>query len=168
IEEIEIAELVERAVSGLDARVEESGRPARPREAGKMPALLHDVPQGLIVRVDAQRMVQVLRNLLVNAIAHAKSTVEIRATANEIRVIDELKVGVCGGRIGSGIVTRLDDALEMRVTLDRDPPPPIPLTLILALPRPKVLNRVIASATSLGVKRIHLVNAWRVEKSYWK
>src|SRR5436190_1508737 len=32
---------------------------------------------------------------------------------------DELKVGVCGGRIGSGIVTRLDDALEMRVTLDR-------------------------------------------------
>ncbi|PYQ29484.1 MAG: 16S rRNA (uracil(1498)-N(3))-methyltransferase [Acidobacteria bacterium] len=81
---------------------------------------------------------------------------------------DELKVGVCGGRIGSGIVTRLDDALEMRVTLDRDPPPPIPLTLILALPRPKVLNRVIASATSLGVKRIHLVNAWRVEKSYWK
>ncbi|PYQ29483.1 MAG: two-component sensor histidine kinase [Acidobacteria bacterium] len=89
IEEIEIAELVERAVSGLDARVEESGRPARPREAGKMPALLHDVPQGLIVRVDAQRMVQVLRNLLVNAIAHAKSTVEIRATANEIRVIDD-------------------------------------------------------------------------------
>ena len=92
IEEIEIAELVERAVSGLDSMLflaEESGRPARPREAGKMPALLRDVPRGLVVRVDAQRMVQVLRNLLVNAIAHAKSTVEIRATANEIRVIDD-------------------------------------------------------------------------------
>ena len=82
---------------------------------------------------------------------------------------DELVVGVCKGLIGRGLVTRLDDeALEIRVTLDRDPQPPLPLTFILALPRPKVLNRVIASATSLGVKRIVLINAWRVEKSYWK
>jgi 16S rRNA (uracil1498-N3)-methyltransferase len=79
-----------------------------------------------------------------------------------------LAVGVAGGRIGTGVVTRLDDALELRVTLEREPPPPLPLTLVLALPRPKVLNRVIASATSLGVKRILLINAWRVEKSYWK
>jgi 16S rRNA (uracil1498-N3)-methyltransferase len=82
---------------------------------------------------------------------------------------DVLVVGRLNGRIGSGEVTRLDrDALEMRVTLDREPPQALPLTLILALPRPKVLNRVIASATSLGVKRIVLVNSWRVEKSYWK
>lgn len=82
---------------------------------------------------------------------------------------DTLVVGRLNGRIGSGAVTRLDDdALEMRVTLDREPPAPLPLTLILALPRPKVLNRVLASATSLGVKRIVLINAWRVEKSYWK
>ncbi len=52
--------------------------------------------------------------------------------------------------------------------LDSDPPPPIPLTLVLALPRPKVLHRVIASAASMGIKRIFLINAWRVEKSYWK
>jgi len=83
---------------------------------------------------------------------------------------DALVVGVAGGRMGKGEVLRLDaDALlEMRVILDRDPPPPLPLTLVLALPRPKVLNRVIAGATSLGVKRICLINAWRVEKSYWK
>jgi RsmE family RNA methyltransferase len=82
---------------------------------------------------------------------------------------DALVVGVAGGRVGSGDVTRLDgDALEMRVLLDREPPPPLEVTLLLALPRPKVLNRVIASATSLGVKRIVLMNAWRVEKSYWK
>ena len=79
----------------------------------------------------------------------------------------ELIVGIANGRIGRGTVLRLDDELELRIELDRDPPPPLPVTLILALPRPKVLNRVIASATSLGVKRIVLINAWRVEKSYW-
>jgi RsmE family RNA methyltransferase len=78
-------------------------------------------------------------------------------------------VGVAGGKIGTGVVTRIDgEMLEMRVTLDRDPPKPLPLTLVLALPRPKVLNRVIAGVTSLGVKRVFLINAWRVEKSYWK
>lgn len=82
---------------------------------------------------------------------------------------DALIVGVANGRIGRGEITRLDaSALEMRVTLTADVPPPLPLTLVLALPRPKVLNRVIAGATSLGVKRIYLINAWRVEKSYWK
>lgn len=86
-----------------------------------------------------------------------------RATAGE-----SLTVGIANGRIGRGTITRLgDDALEMDVALDRDPPPPLPLTLILALPRPKVLNRVIAGAASLGIKRIVLINAWRVEKSYW-
>jgi RsmE family RNA methyltransferase len=81
---------------------------------------------------------------------------------------DELVVGVAGGRIGRGRVLSIDDdALELEVVLDRDPPPPVDVTLILALPRPKVLNRVIASAASMGVKRIELINAWRVEKSYW-
>ncbi|HXA16874.1 MAG TPA: 16S rRNA (uracil(1498)-N(3))-methyltransferase [Thermoanaerobaculia bacterium] len=81
---------------------------------------------------------------------------------------EELAAGAADGRIGRGTITRLDDeALEMDVVLDRNPPTPLPLILILALPRPKVLNRVIAGATSLGIKRIVLLNAWRVEKSYW-
>jgi len=81
---------------------------------------------------------------------------------------DELVVGMAGGRVGRGSVLRVDDeALELDIILDREPPPPLPLTLILALPRPKVLNSVIAAAASLGIKRIYLINAWRVEKSYW-
>jgi RsmE family RNA methyltransferase len=81
---------------------------------------------------------------------------------------DSLAVGVEDGRIGTGTLTRIDDdLLEMRVALDRDPPPAIPLTLVVALPRPKVLNRVVAGAASMGVKRLIFINAWRVEKSYW-
>ena len=101
---------------------------------------------------------------------HAR--IEGRRAEHVLRVLragvgDAIVVGVAGGRIGRGTVTRLEP-LELDVMLDREPPPPLPVTLVLALPRPKVLNRVIASATSMGVKRIYLVNAWRVEKSYWK
>jgi RsmE family RNA methyltransferase len=86
-----------------------------------------------------------------------------RATAG-----DELTVGAANGGIGQGLITRLDDeALEMDVTLAAAPPPATPVTLVLALPRPKVLNRVVAAAASMGIKRIFLINAWRVEKSYW-
>jgi len=84
------------------------------------------------------------------------------------RAGDELAVGLLGGALGRGRVTRLDaGALELEVELDRPPPAKLPLTLVLALPRPKVLNRVLAAATSLGAARIYLVNAWKVEKSYW-
>ena len=81
---------------------------------------------------------------------------------------DELVVGVVGGRVGRGRIVNADDAIEMDVVLERDPPPPLDITLIIAVPRPKVLNRLIAAVTSLGIKRIFLINAWRVEKSYWK
>ncbi len=80
-----------------------------------------------------------------------------------------LRVGLLGGLLGQGEVISLTDRdLELRIHLDTPPPPKLPLTLVLALPRPKVLNRVLASATSLGVERILLINAWKVEKAYWK
>jgi RsmE family RNA methyltransferase len=82
---------------------------------------------------------------------------------------DELRVGLLGGGIGVGRVLQLTpEVLEMEVRLDHDPPLPLPLTLILALPRPKVLRRVLRTASSMGVKRIILLNARRVEKSYWQ
>lgn len=73
-----------------------------------------------------------------------------------------------GGMLGRGTVISLDrNHLELLVSFDTPPPPPIGITLILALPRPKVLNRVLAGAASMGIKRLVLINAWRVEKSYW-
>jgi RsmE family RNA methyltransferase len=82
---------------------------------------------------------------------------------------DELRVGLLGGGIGAGRVLALTpELLELEVRIDLAPPPPLPVTLILALPRPKVLRRVLRAATSMGVKRIVLLNARRVEKSYWQ
>lgn len=80
-----------------------------------------------------------------------------------------LRVGRLGGMLGKGRVLRLDDeALEMAVGFEEPPPAPLPVTLLLALPRPKVLKRTLLAVTSLGVKRIVLMNSFRVEKSFWK
>jgi RsmE family RNA methyltransferase len=59
-------------------------------------------------------------------------------------------------------------AVELSVALESDPPPPLEVQVVLALPRPKFVRRSLSALTSLGVKRIHLVNALRVEKSYWQ
>ena len=82
---------------------------------------------------------------------------------------DELCVGLLNGGLGVGKISRLDrSVLEMEVRLERLPPPSIPLTLVLALPRPKVLRRVLRAVSAIGVKRIILLNAFRVEKSFWQ
>jgi len=82
---------------------------------------------------------------------------------------DELRVGLSGGLIGTGRITSLNTgSLEMDVTLVHAPPPALPVTLILALPRPKVLKRILLSVTAMGVKKIVLLNSYRVEKSFWQ
>lgn len=81
---------------------------------------------------------------------------------------DRIRVGRIGGKLGSAVVRFASDHVVLSdVELDRKPPRPLPFTLVLALPRPKALNRIIASASSLGIKRIHIINSWRVDKSYW-
>jgi RsmE family RNA methyltransferase len=55
----------------------------------------------------------------------------------------------------------------MSVVLDKNPPPPLDCTLLLALPRPKAFLRIVESASAMGVKRIFVMESWRVEKSFW-
>jgi len=87
------------------------------------------------------------------------------------RVVEKKRLvcGILNGKMGTGLVQKISgNAIEMKLCLDHDPPDPLPLTLVLALPRPKMLKRIIESVTSLGVKKIYLINSWRVEKSFWQ
>ena len=81
---------------------------------------------------------------------------------------DELRVGLLNGLLGHGkILSLTDQVLELEILLDQPPPEPLPVTLLLALPRPKMLRRILQSVSSLGVKKIHLINSYRVDKSFW-
>jgi len=79
-----------------------------------------------------------------------------------------LRVGRLGGLVGLGEVLRAEpELLELRVSLTDPPPPRARADLLLAIPRPKALKKVLPAAASLGVGRVVLVNAARVEKSYF-
>lgn len=81
---------------------------------------------------------------------------------------DRLRVGRLGGLTGEGRVLGHDaEGLHLSVVLDTPPPPRAGVTLLLAIPRPKALKKVLPAVASLGVDRVILVNAARVEKSYF-
>lgn len=87
----------------------------------------------------------------------------------QIAVGDFLKLGLLNGNIGKGeVIYRADNEIRLRVLLNQPPPAPLPATLILALPRPKMLKRTLQTLATLGVKKIYLINSYRVEKSYWQ
>jgi RsmE family RNA methyltransferase len=78
-----------------------------------------------------------------------------------------VRAGVIGGGVGRAEVMSDDGrAIELALTLDAEAPPPMPVDLILAMPRPKVLSRALETAAAFGVRRVDVVNAWRVDKSY--
>jgi 16S rRNA (uracil1498-N3)-methyltransferase len=80
-----------------------------------------------------------------------------------------LQVGLLGDKTGTGTVLSVSDSeLKLEILLEHAPPAPLPITVILALPRPKVLKRVLQGLTALGVKQLHLLNSWQVDKSYWQ
>ena len=81
---------------------------------------------------------------------------------------DVLRVGLLGGPLGTAEVLKADGGeLLLRPSFTGPPPPRPGIDLLLAIPRPKALRRVLPAASSLGVDRIVLVNAARVEKSYF-
>ena len=80
----------------------------------------------------------------------------------------ELRAGVLDGPRGTAVVESVDGARVVLRCRFEEPPAPAPrVDLLLALPRPKVLKRLWAQVAALGVDRVLLTNAARVERMYF-
>lgn len=83
---------------------------------------------------------------------------------------DEIRAGFLneGGAIAT-VLAYEGDACRVRLRDDPDAvlPPPPDIDLLLALPRPRFLQRILPQIATLGVRRLYLTNADRVEPSYF-
>ncbi len=80
----------------------------------------------------------------------------------------ELRLGVIDGGRGTGRVHSVTpNEVELVATVGDEPAPEPWIDLIVALPRPAVLHRVLQTAAAMGVGRLDLTAAWRVEKSFF-
>ena len=80
----------------------------------------------------------------------------------------KIKIGQLNGKIGSGEIKSFADGgtvIEIK-ELNQDSVQP-EFDLILALPRPQMLKRILENITTLGVRRLYLINSKRVEKSFF-
>jgi RsmE family RNA methyltransferase len=77
-------------------------------------------------------------------------------------------VGIVDGPYGIATVHVVADGdVRLQCAFDADVPPLPPVDVLLALPRPKVMRRLWAQLAALGVGRIILTNAERVERNYF-
>jgi RsmE family RNA methyltransferase len=81
---------------------------------------------------------------------------------------EQVRIGVLDGPCGVGAVQRIDGAtITLQCAFEASAPSPPPVDLLLALPRPKVMRRLWAQIAALGIGRIILTNAARVERNYF-
>lgn len=86
-----------------------------------------------------------------------------------VKVGDTIKVGLLNGKVGLATITSCENhRIHLSLELNNEPPPPLPLTVILALPRPKMLRRILRNLAEFGIKECHLINSYKVEKSFWQ
>ena len=80
----------------------------------------------------------------------------------------QVRVGILDGPRGIATVESIaDGAVVLRCALEPDTPPRPRVDLLLAVPRPKVMRRLWAQIAALGVGRIILTNAEKVERNYF-
>src|SRR5512133_1671544 len=84
----------------------------------------------------------------------------------DVQVGQELRAGVVRGPRAAACVLSLGPPIVLGLTLGGEVEIPS-VDLVLALPRPKALSRIVQAAASFGVRRIDIINTWRVDASYF-
>lgn len=112
---------------------------------------------------------ELLKDLFVNLKDHRA---EHFLRVVKVNIDDSIRVGITNGSVGFARVVALDNSGCLKIQIDKSslkpPPDPLPCKLVVAMPRPKMMRRVLQNITAMGVKEIHLINSWKVEKSYWQ
>jgi len=84
---------------------------------------------------------------------------------------DTVRAGMINGPVGIAEIVATgkgrDAEVVLRFTAEGKVPSQAPVDLILGLVRPIMLKKILTQAASLGVGRIFLINANRVEKSFF-
>jgi RsmE family RNA methyltransferase len=84
------------------------------------------------------------------------------------KVGQQIRVGLLNGPFGTGTIESVDSLkVEMRCAFELKNPEEPRVDLILAMPRPKVMKRMWAQLAALGVGRIVLLRAEKVERFYF-
>jgi RsmE family RNA methyltransferase len=79
-----------------------------------------------------------------------------------------VRIGMLNGAFGKGTVLAVDkQRVCSQCVFDKEIPPKPRIDLLLAMPRPKVIKRLWAQLAALGVGRIVVVNADKVERFYF-
>lgn len=81
---------------------------------------------------------------------------------------DLVRVGLLGGSRGRArVIASADNAVTLDCQFDQPSLAPSGISLLLALPRPKVMRRLWLPLASMGVEKVVLTNAGKVERSYF-
>ncbi len=80
-----------------------------------------------------------------------------------------LKVGLLNGKTGNGLVKSISDtSVEIETELLDEPRSPLDMIIVMAMPRPKVFKRILQFSASVGIKELHVIRTFRVDKSYFQ
>lgn len=80
----------------------------------------------------------------------------------------QVRVGIIDGPMGIGTVASVGpDSVTLDCVFDASTPERPRVDLLLAVPRPKVLRRLWAQLSALGVGQVILTNAEKVERNYF-
>ncbi|MDH3891650.1 MAG: 16S rRNA (uracil(1498)-N(3))-methyltransferase [candidate division Zixibacteria bacterium] len=98
------------------------------------------------------------------------------ARADHIRSVlkltagDSVEVGLLDGPQGTAKIESCDDqgVVIFADSLENAPLPAPTVDIICALPRPQTLKKILLTSAMMGVRRLYLVRANRVEKSYYQ